>query len=77
MSVDKEPWNDEPIAEQIDKEAEQRKLEAAGWERIERQGKIVWRNPKSGHLYPQGAAIDRLRREDSLEDTPEESEDGK
>ena len=63
MSVGSEPWNYEPVTEQIDKQAEQRELEAAGWERIERQGKIVWRNPESGHLYPQGAAITRLRRE--------------
>ncbi len=74
MSVSRDSWNDEPIAEQIDKEAEQRKLEAAGWERIERQGKIVWRNPESGHLYPQGAAIARVRREANFEGLPKESE---
>lgn len=53
---------DEPAAEGIDKEAEQRELEAAGWIRLERQGKIVWQNPESGHLYPQGAAINFVRR---------------
>jgi hypothetical protein len=24
-------------------------------------GKLVWRNPRSGHLYPQGAAISLIR----------------
>ena len=42
---------------------ERRELEAAGWVRMEREGKIVWRNPKSGHLYPQGAAVALVRRE--------------
>ncbi len=52
----------EPEAVPVDKEQEQRELEEAGWERLERQGKTVWRNPESGHLYPQGAAIALLRR---------------
>ena len=52
---------DEPAAELIDPAGEQRELEDAGWERLERQGKVVWRNPESGHLYPQGVAISRLR----------------
>ena len=55
-------YRDKPAAaEPIDKEAEQRELEEAGWERIERLGKTVWRNPHSGHLYPQGVAIALLR----------------
>jgi hypothetical protein len=54
-------YGDKPAAEPIDKESEQRELEEAGWERIERLGKTVWRNPHSGHLYPQGAAIALLR----------------
>ena len=66
---------DEPMVEHIDKEAEQRELEAAGWERIERAGKIVWRNPKSGYLYPQGAAI-ALVRENVDHDVPKEPEGG-
>lgn len=61
---------DEPAAERIDKEAEQRELEAAGWIRLEQQGKIVWQNPESGHLYPQGAAIDFVRL--SMPRTPSE-----
>lgn len=58
---------EEPVTEQIDKEAEQRQLEAAGWERIEREGKIVWRNPESGHLYPQGAALALVRKNEDPE----------
>ncbi len=45
----------------IDPEGEQRELEAAGWERMEVQGKVLWVNPQSGHRYPQGPAIRRLR----------------
>jgi hypothetical protein len=41
---------------------ERRELEEAGWEMVERQGGMLWRNPQSGHLYPQSAAIDLLRR---------------
>ncbi len=54
-------YRDEPEAVPIDPEDEQRELETAGWKRLERQGKIVWQNPHSGHLYPQGAAIALLR----------------
>jgi hypothetical protein len=54
---------EEPLAVPIDKEAEQRELKEAGWELIETAtGKILWRNPESDHLYPQGAAISLLRR---------------
>jgi hypothetical protein len=45
----------------IDLKAQEQELEAAGWERVERLGKIVWRNPESGHLYPQGVAIALIR----------------
>ncbi len=61
MSEIEGPNRDEPFAEWVDPEADQRELEEAGWERVERQGKLVWRNPQSGHLYPQGVAI-RLAR---------------
>ena len=54
---------EEPEAVPLDLEVQQGDLEAAGWERMDRMGKIVWRHPESGHLYPQGAAISRLRRE--------------
>ena len=46
----------------IDLEGVQQELEAAGWTRLERLGKVVWRNPKSGRLYPQGAAISVVRK---------------
>lgn len=61
MNTGEEP-RDEPKSVPIDPEAEQRELGTAGWERIERQGKIFWRNPESGHRYPQGVAITLLRR---------------
>ena len=58
-------YEDEPEAVPVDPEAQQRDLKEAGWEPIERLGKVVWRHPWSGHLYPQGAAIQRLRRDRS------------
>lgn len=58
-----EPPQEEPKAEQVDPEAEQLDLKEAGWEKIERQGKIVWRHPQTGFLYPQGMAILRLRQD--------------
>ena len=69
VSKKKEAWmedveeqkRDEPAAERIDPAGEQHELETAGWERLERQGKVVWRSPESGHLYPQGVAVARLR----------------
>lgn len=60
-NIDEDP-RDEPTSVPIDPEAEQRELEDAGWERLERQGKIFWRNPESGHPYPQGAAVSMLRK---------------
>jgi hypothetical protein len=46
----------------IDPEGEQRELEAAGWERVNIQGKIFGGvNPQSGHRYPQGPAIRQMR----------------
>jgi hypothetical protein len=55
-------WH-KPSAVPVDLEALRQELEAAGWARLERLGKVVWRNPKSGRLYPQGAAISAVRRE--------------
>ncbi len=52
-----EPEDDEAP---IDPEAEQRVLKAAGWERVYRQGKLLWRHPESDQLYPQGPAMRRL-----------------
>ncbi len=45
-----------------EKDEQRRELEAAGWELIERGGgKTIWRNPKSGRLYPQSVAITMVR----------------
>jgi hypothetical protein len=45
-----------------EKEAQQRELEEAGWELVERGGgKTIWRNPRSGGLYPQSVAITMVR----------------
>ena len=46
----------------VDLEAQRRELEEAGWVRMERLGKVVWRRPNSAYLYPQGVAV-RLVRE--------------
>ncbi len=62
VSVDWEPM-EEPEVAPLDQEAEQRELEAAGWERVYRQGKLLWRHPESGSLYPQGPAMRRLERD--------------
>ena len=62
VNKDRDSRDQEPDAVPIDPEGEQRKLEAAGWERVEdAQGKVFWVNPESGHRYPQGPAILRLR----------------
>ncbi len=45
-------------------ERERRTLEDAGWEPVERLGKTVWRNPKSGYLYPQDVALRLVLQED-------------
>ncbi len=71
MSTEKDRQED-PLSVSYDPSKEQRKLEAAGWERVDRQGKLFWRNPQSGHLYPQGTAVQRLR----AIAASEESEDG-
>jgi hypothetical protein len=46
------------------KQKEARTLEEEGWERAEVVGReTYWRSrPDSGHLYPQGAAYDVVRR---------------
>jgi hypothetical protein len=54
----------------VDLEAQRRELEEAGWTRIERLGKLVWRRPNSHYLYPQGVAI-RLVREAAENETGE------
>ena len=76
MSEIEGPSRDEAIAQGVDPEADQRELEEAGWERIERQGKIVWRNPQSGHLYPQGVAMRLVRMRRSGEEEVSEGPGG-
>lgn len=61
MSKNRDSQDKEQKAVPIDPEGEQRELEAAGWERLDIQGKVLWMNPKSGHRYPQGPAIRRMR----------------
>jgi hypothetical protein len=41
---------------------EARQLEEWGWVRVEVEGDTFWRRPRSGHLYPRGAAYDVLMR---------------
>ena len=46
-----------------EKERQQGELEDA-WELVERgSGKTIWRNPRSGRLYPQYVAITMVRDE--------------
>jgi hypothetical protein len=52
---------DEPETVPVDVESQERQLEEAGWEPVDRMGKRVWRHPQSGHLYPHGSAVKRLR----------------
>jgi len=40
---------------------ERLELEAAGWERLKREGETVWRNPENGFVYPQGVAVAMVR----------------
>ena len=52
---------DEPESVPVDVESQERLLKEAGWESVDRMGKRVWRHPETGHLYPQGPALQRLR----------------
>ncbi len=68
---------DEPDSVPVDPGGAQRKLEAAGWKPVRRQGKLLWRHPESGHLYPQGPALRRLEMNSAGEEaTDEEPEAG-
>ena len=59
-----------------ERERQQRELEAAGWELVERGGgKTIWRNPRSGSLYPQSVAITMVREEPSPRIADEETGD--
>ena len=69
MDKYREMFDDDPIAIPIDLQAQQRELEAAGWEREDHQGKLLWRHPVSGHLYQQGPAYNRLKIDLANEDS--------
>ena len=43
------------------RDTERLELDRAGWERLVREGEVVWRNPVSGLVYTQGIAISMLR----------------
>ncbi len=49
MSIDKDSRED-PVSVSYNPSKEQGKLEDAGWERVDRQGKLFWKNPQSGRL---------------------------
>jgi hypothetical protein len=53
--------DDPPETVPLDLEAVENELGALGWELVEKADKRLWRNPNSGHLYPQGAAIALIR----------------
>jgi hypothetical protein len=59
-----------------EKERQQAELEDAGWELVERgSGKTIWRNPRSGRLYPQYVAITMVRDEPSPEIADDDQRD--
>ncbi len=61
-----------PTKEQL--EQERRELREAGWEHFEDAiGKSFWKNPDSGYLYPQAAAVSIVRRENVADDGGEET----
>jgi hypothetical protein len=57
----REERKEEPETVPVDVESQERQLAEAGWEPVERMGKRVWRHPETGHLYPHGPAVQRLR----------------
>ncbi len=73
MSIEKDR-RENPLSVSYDPDKQQRELEAAGWERRDRQGKLFWRNPTSGHLYPQGTAVQRLKAITASEESEAEPE---
>ncbi len=61
-----------PTQEQL--EQERQELEEAGWEHVEDAlGKSFWRNPDSGYLYPQAAAVSIVRGENVADGGGEET----
>ncbi len=73
MSIEKDRRED-PLSVSYDPDKQQRKLEAAGRARVDRQGKLFWRNSQSGHLYSQGTAVERLKAITVSEESEAESE---
>jgi hypothetical protein len=74
VSRSREPRDEQPTARPVDKEAERRELEAAGWRPKERAGEIVWQAPGGGSWYQQDVAIAMVR-ENAQMDLPLEPED--
>jgi hypothetical protein len=68
--IGKRRWRDPedervmPAGVALDKveRTEEQELEEAGWERVEAQGRISWRRPDTGYLYPRGPAYDVHKR---------------
>lgn len=59
----RESWKG-PKPSEDEMEKERQELEAAGWEHVEDVvRKHLWKNPDSGRLYPQDAAITVVRGE--------------
>jgi predicted RNA binding protein YcfA (HicA-like mRNA interferase family) len=50
----------EDYAYELVRREEERRLEEAGWERVEVGGHMYWCRPESTYLYPRGAAYDAL-----------------
>ena len=51
----------EDHAAELVRREEGRRLEEAGWERVEVEEDTYWRRPESGRLYPRSAAYDVLK----------------
>ncbi len=51
-----------------------RRLEAAGWEPVERAGETVWRHPETGIYYDRDKAVALLREGANVGDIPREPE---
>lgn len=61
-------WKGPDPAEE-EAEQERQELKAAGWNCFQEAiGKSFWKNPDSGHLYPQETAIAIVRGENEADD---------
>ncbi len=64
----RESWKGPDPAEE-ESEQERQELKAAGWVSLEESiGKTFWKNPDSGYIYPQDAAITIVRGENVADD---------